>query len=297
MKKALLFLFAALITNLASAQSTTDSLSENEPSYPRREFLPVGHLFDPIVLDPLEAQTYVSVLPAYWTDGKRYDGTIVPFAFGLRKPFFRWYRSPERASELSLDVASFTQFEVFSDPNRTVRKQRRQLMNNDYRVGFWYNIRVRDHVWRIRLYHLSSHLGDDYMIRNQINYYLPNAANYELLDLTYSHEKNGFRKYIGGGFVLRKPEDRKLLAGQAGFYYRNLRRPTASGRFVGGIDLKVWQQTNFKPGVHAGLGYEVGKPSRHLTFLLEAYTGFRPYSLYENQDTNWLGLSVYFNPI
>jgi hypothetical protein len=34
------------------------------------EFLPKGHLFDPIILDPLEAQTYGSFLPGYWTEGQ-----------------------------------------------------------------------------------------------------------------------------------------------------------------------------------------------------------------------------------
>ncbi|GAB3931728.1 DUF1207 domain-containing protein [Larkinella terrae] len=298
MKNFLLPFFALIGSMGAWAQGTPDTLvirtaMITEPEFPRREFLPKGHLFEPILLDPLEAQTSVSVLPGYWTEGKKYDGSIVPFTFGLRKPIIRWYKSAERSTELSFDVASFTQFEVYHDDK--LNKQKRQLMNTDYRISFLYNIRVRNHSWRLRLYHLSSHLGDDYLFRNQINYYLPNPVNYELVDVTYSHEKNGLRKYAGIGIGLRKPEERKRLSAEAGFYYR---KPSqAFARFVGGIDLKLWQQTDFRPGIKAGLGLELGRTANNLTFLIETYTGFRPYSVYENQKTRWLGIGVYFNPI
>jgi len=80
----------------------TDSVAGNtEPTSirPKREFLPKGHLFDPIILDPLEAQTYGSILPGYWTEGQKYKGSIVPFAFGFAKPFYRRTTEPGRAEE------------------------------------------------------------------------------------------------------------------------------------------------------------------------------------------------------
>lgn len=290
--------FALLCSVCALAQEVPDTVVIRQSmliraDYPRREFLPKGHLFEPITLDPIEAQASVSVLPGYWLDGTKYNGSIVPFTFGLRKPVFRWTKSAERSSEVSFDVASFTQFEVYHDPVQN--KQRRQLMNTDYRLSFLYNVKVRHHSWRFRLYHLSSHLGDDYLIRNQINYYLPNPVNYEVVDVTYNHERNGLRKYVGVGIGLRKPEERKRLSAEAGFFYR--KPSTAFARLAGGVDLKVWQQTDFRPGIKAGIGLELGRTANNLTFLLEGYTGFRPYSVYERQKTRWFGIGVYFNPI
>ncbi|GAB3247020.1 hypothetical protein GCM10027347_02320 [Larkinella harenae] len=298
MKRFLLPFLLSIFSISALAQDIPDTLVIRQSMpvstpYPRREFLPKGHLFEPILLDPIEAQTSVSVLPGYWMDGKKYNGSIVPFSFGLRKPILRWYKSAERSSELAFDVASFTQFEVYHDPVQN--KQRRQLMNTDYRLSILYNVKIRHHSWRFRLYHLSSHLGDDYLFRNQINYYLPNPVNYELVDVTYNHERNGLRKYIGIGIGLRKPAERERLSGQAGFFYR---KPSqAFARLAGGIDLKVWQQTDFRPGIKAGIGLELGRTANNLTFLLESYTGFRPYSVYENEKTRWWGIGVYFNPI
>ena len=259
-----------------------------------KEFLPKGHLFEPILLDPLEAQTYASVLPAFRTDGRNYPGTIVPFAFGFCKPFYRWTKSPERASELSLDVASYTQFEVYHDDVKNTQK--RQLINTDYKFSVIYNLRRGVNNWRFRFYHISSHLGDDYLFRNAIQSYSYNSVNYELVDATYSRVVRNVRYYGGVGFVLRKAEERKLLAGHAGFYYRSP-APMRSVRMVGGLDAKVWQQTDFRPGLKAAVGIEVGKVTNPLTFVLEGYTGFRPNSQYENQHVRWLGIGVYFNPI
>ncbi|WP_461109570.1 DUF1207 domain-containing protein [Spirosoma koreense] len=266
--------------------------SEPTVVQPRREFLPKGHLFEPILLDPLEAQTYGSVLPAYWTEGKKYAGSIVPFAFGFAKPFYRRTGDAGRAEEWVLDLASFTQFEAYHDD--VANKARRRIMNTDYKISIIYNIRRGENNYRIRVYHLSSHLGDDYIFRNQITAPSPNAVNYELLDFTYSRTVNNWRMYGGAGVVLRKTEERKPISAQLGLFYK--RPSTKAARLVGGVDVKFWQQTDFRPGIHGGIGIELGRTQNNLTFLLEGYSGFRPYSQYEDQQTSWIGVGLYLNP-
>lgn len=266
--------------------------SEPTMARPKREFLPKGHLFDPIVLDPLEAQTYGSVLPLYYTEGEKYKGSIVPFAFGFAKPFYRRTTEPGRAEEWVLDLASYTQFEAFHDDK--LNKARRQIMNTDYKISIIYNVRRGLNNYRFRVYHISSHLGDDYIYRNQITAPTPNSVNYEQLDATYSRNVNNWRLYGGAGITLRKAEERKLLSAQLGAFYK---KPSEKAtRLVGGVDIKFWQQTDFRPGIHAGVGFELGRTQNNLTFLLEGYSGFRPYSQYENQQTAWLGIGLYLNP-
>jgi hypothetical protein len=266
--------------------------TQPEMARPKHEFLPKGHLFDPILLDPLEAQTYGSVLPFYSTNGEKYPGSIVPFEFGFAKPFYRRTTEPGRSEELVLDLASFTQFEVYYDYQ--TNKQRRQIVNNDYKISFLYNIRRGDNNYRIRLYHLSSHLGDDYIYRNRITAPSPNSVNYEVIDGTYSRVVRDWRLYGGIGIGLRKAEERKRFSAQLGAFYK---KPSSrAARLVGGVDMKFWQETGFKPGIHAGIGLEVGRTQNNLTFLLEGYSGFRPYSQFEGQHTNWLGIGLYLNP-
>ena len=274
--------------------TVTASTGATEPTAvrPRREFLPKGHLFEPILLDPLEAQTYGSVLPGYWTEGQKYKGSIVPFAFGFAKPFYRRTTEPGHSEEWVLDLASFTQFEAYHDTK--LNKARRQIMNTDYKISIIYNIRRGDNNYRIRVYHLSSHLGDDYIYRNQITAPSPNAVNYELLDITYSRNVSNWRLYGGAGVVLRKTEERKPLSAQLGAFYK--KPSTKAARLVGGVDVKFWQQTDFRPGIHGGVGIELGRTQNNLTFLLEGYSGFRPYSQFEDQQTSWIGIGLYLNP-
>jgi hypothetical protein len=272
--------------------STASSVTEPAAIRPSKEFLPKGHLFEPILLDPLEAQTYGSVLPLYYTEGKKYPGSIVPFAFGFAKPFYRRTTEPGRSEEWVLDLASFTQFEAYHDDQ--LNRARRQIMNNDYKISIIYNVRRGATTWRFRVYHLSSHLGDDYIYRNKITAPTPNSVNYELLDATYSRTVSNWRLYGGLGVVLRKSEERKPLSAQLGAFYK---KPSDKAtRLVGGVDIKFWQQTNFRPGIHAGIGFELGRTQNNLTFLLEGYSGFRPYSQFEDQQTTWLGIGLYLNP-
>ena len=272
--------------------STAAVSSEPALSQPRREFLPKGHLFEPILLDPLEAQTYGSLLPVYSTEGKRYSGSIVPFAFGFAKPFYRRTTEPGRSQEWVLDLASFTQFEAYHDDK--LNKARRQIINNDYKVSIIYNVRRGSSAYRFRVYHLSSHLADDYIYRNNLTAPTPNAVNYELLDVTYSRMMENWRLYGGIGFVLRKAEERKLLSAQLGTYYK--KPSNRAARLVGGVDVKFWQQTDFRPGIHGGIGLEIGRTQNNLTLLLEGYSGFRPYSQFENEKTSWIGVGLYLNP-
>ncbi|GAB4008291.1 hypothetical protein GCM10028808_14060 [Spirosoma migulaei] len=270
------------------------SVNGAEPTVvrPGKEFLPKGHLFDPILLDPLEAQTYGSVLPGYWTEGQKYKGSIVPFAFGFAKPFYRRTTEPGRAEEWVLDLASFTQFEAYHDD--ALNKARRQIVNTDYKISIIYNMRRGENNYRIRVYHISSHLGDDYIYRNKLTAPSPNSVNYEQLDFTYSRTVNNWRLYGGAGIVLRKTEERKLFSAQLGAFYK--KPSTKAARLVGGADIKFWQQTDFRPGIHGGVGIELGRTQNNLTFLLEGYSGFRPYSQYEQQQTSWIGIGLYLNP-
>lgn len=278
----------AVVDRVDSVAGTTEPTAVR----PKREFLPKGHLFDPIILDPLEAQTYGSILPGYWTEGQKYKGSIVPFAFGFAKPFYRRTTEPGRAEEWVLDLASFTQFEAYHDD--VANKARRQIVNTDYKISIIYNIRRGENNYRIRVYHISSHLGDDYIYRNKITAPSPNSVNYEQLDFTYSRTVSDWRLYGGAGIVLRKTEERKLFSAQLGAFYK--KPSTHAARLVGGADIKFWQQTDFRPGIHGGIGVELGRTQNNLTFLLEGYSGFRPYSQYEQQQTSWIGVGLYLSP-
>jgi hypothetical protein len=254
------------------------------------EWLPPNHLFQPILLDPLEAQASGSLVKR-WEDGKAVNGLFSPFSIGFRKPLVRWTRDETHASELAFDIGAFTQFEMFTDDRGVYR---RYMYNVDYKVSLSYALRRGRGAWRFRFYHLSSHLGDDYVIQQRLSSAYPDANNYEQFDALYATQRGGWRLYGGGGFVLSAAASRKRPYVQAGTLYKS---GGETLRFVAGADLRLLAQTEYTPNVKAAIGLEVGKvENRPLAFLLEGYAGKLPYSTYEERRTAWVGAGVYLNP-
>lgn len=254
------------------------------------EWLPPSHLFQPVLLDPLEAQAGGSLVKR-WDEGKAVDGLFAPFAIGFRKPLVRWTRGESHASELAFDIGAFTQFEMFTDDRGLYR---RFMYNADYKVSLSYAVQRGRGAWRFRFYHLSSHLGDDYIIRQRIASAYPDANNYEQFDALYSTQRGGWRHYSGGGLVISAAAKRKRPYLQAGTLFKTSGEMV---RFIAGADLRLLAQTDYTPNVKAAIGLEVGKiENRPLAFLLEGYAGKLPYSTYEERRAAWVGAGVYLNP-
>ncbi|MDQ1085947.1 DUF1207 domain-containing protein [Siphonobacter sp. SORGH_AS_1065] len=258
----------------------------------KTEFLPKGRLFDPILLDPLEAKTSAFLIRRT-EDGVSKKGLFAPFSIGIQKSFFRWSKDEGHASELALDVVANTQFEMFHDSKED--RFRRYMYNVDYRVGLMYNLRRDQSSWRFRIFHLSSHLGDDYLIRNQLIYFTPNAVNYEQIDALYSRNIQSVRLYGGAGMSLRPSSERKRLYTQLGLVWKQPNRQKS--RWWAGLDARMIEQTNFHPGITAAFGIELGEAERGpLSIAIQAFHGPLPFSAYEQRINNWVGLGFYLNP-
>ncbi|MFT4032025.1 MAG: DUF1207 domain-containing protein [Siphonobacter sp.] len=255
-------------------------------------FLPKDHLFQPILLDPLEAKTSGAVVRRV-ENGISKDGLFAPFSVGFQKGFVRWTKSATQASELALDIVVNTQFEMFHDSQDN--QFHRYLYNIDYKVGLLYALKRGNSSWRFRLYHISSHLGDDYLIHNNLFYFTPNAVNYEQIDVLYSRQMQTVRLYGGVGSGLRSQSERKRLYAQAGFVWKQPNREKV--RLWAGTDVRLVQQTGFHPGVSAAIGFEFGPAGGNpISIALQVYHGPLPYSSYENRINNWAGIGFLFNP-
>ena len=66
---------------------------------------------------------------------------------------------------------------------------------------------------------------------------------------------------------------------------------------TGGFVLKGFQETDFNLNLKAaiGLAYRSKTKNEPIRIVLEYYTGNLPYSQYEQQKIDWLGLGLYFN--
>jgi Protein of unknown function (DUF1207) len=264
------------------------SLAVSSQAQTEFSFLDKGFLFKPIILDATECQAFGTLSKAY-KDGNNFDGLYIPIGLGLSRSIFRWKKSDKISYEIRLEAAAFSQFEI-NDKFSVLGN----LVNTDYKASIPFIYVNGKNQFRFRIYHNSSHFGDDYLLTNKITSYIKNPANYEQIDFMYSWQGERMRYYVGMGYVFSPNTSRERLSAQVGlFWTKPFKNPNF--RWVGGLDLKCIQQSDYYPNTKAGIGIQIGKvDSNQINLMLELYNGKYAYSLLEKNNISWIGAGMYF---
>jgi hypothetical protein len=163
---------------------------------------PVGDLFRPLLADPKQPQFFVNI-NRLKSSGVRY--TVASVGFGETFGMYRFFGSREGDGlQLSVEGAIFAQFNLDTPSH--------DLINADYTIGIPATYRYGDNSLRFRIYHQSSHLGDEFLL--SVN--PPERVNlsFESVELIYSREWRGLRVYGGGEYLIHKePADLKPMSG------------------------------------------------------------------------------------
>lgn len=251
--------------------------------------LPDTQLFLPLQADPKEPRFYVSALS---TSSDIHSTTVAAVGFGENFGIMRRGSNPNRGWQVGISAAVFAQFDLEASDD---------LMNADYIIGIPVTWRHDGWSGRVRLYHQSSHLGDEYLLRVQ-----PERVNlsFESLEVILAHDFSSLRIYGGGEYLLRhEPSD--LAEGlfhvgmdwrdnESAFHFSNL----ASARWVAGVDVKRWIQNGWATqySVKAGLEFSPLRKGNHSTrrwrLLAEFYDGASPYGQFYEDDLRYLGLTI-----
>jgi hypothetical protein len=150
-----------------------------------------------------------------------------------------------------------------------------------------------------RIYHQSSHLGDEFLLRDRVDRV---NLSFEAADLKLSYEIGyGLRVYGGGGVLLsREPSDLDRLSTQLGLEYlapytlaNGLLRPVAAA------DLQNHEESDWASDLSLRAGVQFESPdavSQRLQLLLEYYSGRNPNGQFYNRTLEYYGLGahVYF---
>jgi len=264
-----------------------DTIAQEDSS--KFTFLPRGTYFYPILLDPTECQTSVGLFKL-WETGNENSGVYIPANLGFQQSIIRYKKNENNGIEFGFGGAVFTQFTIKKVEDDAYLGE---MENTDYKLSFFLNYKHEDFSLRLRAFHVSSHLADDYILRNQITEANPGTLNYEQIDLTGSYQFNNLRIYGGLGMVITPNAVRERFSAQTGFIYRKSKNPDNMFRFLASADIKIIQQNNFVPNLRTGLGFEFGNAERaHLGFLIEYYNGHLPYSILEYKKVQWAGASL-----
>lgn len=245
---------------------------------------PVGDLFWPLIADPKQPQFFVSYR-YYRTPAENANVAAV----GYGETFGLWRRAGRRSGDgLQLSVVGglFAQFNLDA-PSR-------DLVNADYTIGAQVTYRNGRNSGRLRIYHQSSHLGDEFLLQAQ-----PQRINlsFESLELLYSRDWLPWRFYAGGEYLFhREPSDLKPAALHGGVEFHGVQPVWMSGRWVGGVDIKSWQEHDWAAdvSVKVGLAFGAAQPGRRrLRVMLEGYRGYAPHGQFYEERISYAGLGVY----
>jgi hypothetical protein len=256
--------------------------------------LPRGDVFCPLLADPKGLRSFASYLRG---DADEFADNVasvgISDAFGLVR---FGGRRPGNGVQVSLGGGVFAQFDLGTNSY--------DLINADYVIGLPVTVRVGGSSARLRVYHQSSHLGDEFLLRAD----RPERENlsFEALELLLSQDVGALRVYAGGEYFLnREPRTLPLKLGHAGAELR----PQASLRFgnlgtarlVVASDVKAVAEREWEVGVSARAGIEVGRaregtvPSRRWSLLYEFYDGPSPYGQFFQNDVRLMGVGFHFS--
>jgi len=154
----------------------------------------------------------------------------------------------------------------------------------------------RSSFYRISLFHQSSHLGDDYIIRNFIVTPTLNTQNYEQLDFAFSKRFAGWGYHAGGGYNVSPNTVRKRLLLQTGADWSHPLKTRPGLAILAAVDVKVYEHVDYSPNIRMGFGLEfAGQTQTPLKLLFTWYLGHLPYSTLEYQKVHLAGLSLIFD--
>ena len=191
---------------------------------------------------------------------------------------------------------------VFREENSaTFNGVTHSLFNTDYFI-YLHNDFVlnKNNYLRINLYHRSSHLGDDFLLKNGYttitnpDYWKVDSANYETIEVLYAYNQEKLGLYGGVSYIIRTNSNRKKLAFQTGGVFKNFESESEFlSRIFIGYDFRFLENNNFNADFNGGIGYAF-KNNNSLRF--EYYNGHLPYSRLENEvKTSWISLAFYYN--
>jgi uncharacterized protein DUF1207 len=253
------------------------------------KFLPRGLLFAPLHADPRWPHFSLAYRQVSFGQEPDHTGSA---NLGETIALYRNAAPMDGQWEIALQAGVFSVF------NMSAPSGSKDLVNADYIVGLLTSYRTGPFSGFLRLYHQSSHLGDEFILNsptpiNRIN------LSFEEVDLKLSYELTSWLRLYGGGGMLvwRDPNDLQRGTSQAGAEL------TSARTFWGGTvrpvayaDFQANARSNWRvaSSVMTGLQFEDARiGDRTLQVLVEYFGGPSPNGQFYSQNTEWFGLGIH----
>lgn len=269
---------------------------EITPDYTYGEWLPErGSLYRPMIADPRKL--------GYSAGYRFYDDAIsthsVAISLGEILPLYRWEDLVifDQRGDLQLGLMAATwvvfDFSSFDDFG--------QIINADYEAGLHLSYLANDEwSYRFRLYHMSSHLGDEFIQAHpQVTRLNP---SFEAFDLFASYDLTDEIRFYGGlGYIFRSDSSFPLhpLYGDVGVELRLLgKEDTKHGLYrqpFFAMHFRHWEDRSWESDSTYLLGVEWAKLKgfkRRTRLYLEYHDGFSLEGQFSKDPTSYLSINI-----
>lgn len=199
-----------------------------------------------------------------------------PVSFGDQFPLYRWSNVDimRQKGDLQLEIEGAV-FAIFSQA-----KPSSPLINADYYVGIPLSFAYGRWAHRMRIYHISSHLGDEYMNNGRHEKRL--NKSFEAIDYSFAYNiTKQIRVYGVAGVVPHSDSEMpmKPLYAEYGMEVRVGRHEWKQlyGTPYLAMHFENWQDNNWKIDANYALGYEWGKLNgmgKKIRVSLEYHSGY-----------------------
>lgn len=220
-------------------------------------------LFAPLVADPRQPTNSAAL-----RIGDKVIGDVVAaVSLGDDFPIFRWLDVFRWHGDMQIGIEAGI-WSVFSYKNIPHRKKHEtcELVNTDFLVGIPLTYASDRWSFRLKVYHISSHLGDEYLCNHRHAYRHRKNPSMEAIDFFSSYQfSSHLRAYFGPGFVFHSDQSFKVkpLYVEYGAELRVLGTRFIYNRIYGtaffAIDVQNWQQRDWNFDFTMKLGYEISK--------------------------------------
>ncbi|MFN4173970.1 MAG: DUF1207 domain-containing protein [Parachlamydiaceae bacterium] len=173
------------------------------------------------------------------------------------------------------------------------------LINADYYVAFPFTYFNDPFAARLRVYHQSSHLGDEYLLENDICRLNPSM---EVIDLTLSYDfYPNFTGFLGYGFVMRSDDSYKVKPNHLfygfNYFFDYLKVCIFKGEATPYFAAFFQNDENNNWGLDStfALGYQWNKACGHkLRAFIEAHEGYEPEGQFSKKKTRYFAIKIMY---
>ena len=262
------------------------------------EWFPSDDLFRPLLADPKQPQ-FFALWQSMQSRNERTNTNIGSIGIGEN---FGFYTKREGCNgwQISLLTGIFAQFDLDTSNS--------DLINIDFNVGVPLTWRHGKWSARLRFYHQSSHIGDEFLTSHPD--FKPIGLQYNEVDMIVSYDFLRWLRLYGGGAVLvsRQPSTIDRGTVQWGFEARTP-RPLARSYLFGMLsnpilfspvlttDFKSVEAQGWHINTNLLMGFDMFRYGsfKRLRILFNYYHGYNPYGqFFYSQKTESFGAGAYF---